>query len=254
MSSEMLQKCSSREVGVTFDATNGYGNCMEKPTQPFADFLSRLLDESGMNPTDLHRETGFARNTVYRHLSGETMPSFRDRRLYATVFKMPMEDFEAGWRNQKVPQQKGDPQGGIPILCDVPAGNGDDMPDYDQGVGDGYINRDAVGIEDPLAFGLRIKGDSMVPYAMPGELVICSPTDVLKNGFVDGEVYAIRFTEELDCESTVKRVRIVEDGSEEIDLVPENPRYPTRRVLLEHIARAGCVASVHRLNPRFMKK
>ena len=84
----------------------------------------------------------------------------------------------------------------------------------------------------------------MMPKYGDGEMAFCSPTALERRGFEEGKVYAIRFGAELDHECTLKRVHLLNDG--EIELRPDNDRYPNRIVKLDHIAHAALVVAVIR--------
>jgi phage repressor protein C with HTH and peptisase S24 domain len=235
--------CNFLGADIAPDVPTGY---VRGVGRPFPKFLKQLMDERQINIQELHERTGFSRTTLYRHLNGETFPSRKDRKIYAQFFHFPnVEEFDQGWRANGTGQQKGDPHGGIPVLAEVPGGNGDDGRDsYDNGIGhEGYVSRSVVGVQDPKAYCVRVKGDSMAPLLMDGELIACSPQAVEEKGFEDGKIYAIRFTPERDSEATVKRVFIDPRDPEMIELRPENPRHPTKRIRLDWIIRAAKVVA-----------
>lgn len=133
----------------------------------------------------------------------------------------------------------------IPILADIPAsfGDGCEVQDaYNHEEAEGWLSYAAVpNVQDPKAFALRVRGDSMMPRYHEGELVICSPECFERHGFIDGKRYAIRFRGDQDGETTLKRVRIIDDNT--LELIPENDRHPTRRVAQSAIACAARVVA-----------
>ena len=207
---------------------------------PAAQLVLTLLDEREMTQRQLSEKMETTQATISRRLQSQMKRGVR--REFAEAFGMTINEFDDLWRSKAVPQLQGDPSGGIPILGDIPAGNGEGTQwAYDQGIGEGYVSRGAVGVEDPLAYAVRVTGDSMAPELMDGELVICSPTAVQEKGFEEGRIYAIRFGAELNNDATIKRVHLISTASQEIELVPENPRHPRIKVKTQQIDRAARV-------------
>ncbi len=107
--------------------------------------------------------TGFSVDKVRCDESGQTVPSFDDRRAYASAFDFPhVEEFERGWRPRKVEVIRGDRNGGIAIINKCPAGRPHDYEEYsiNSGVGYEYFARTDE-LSDPTLFGVIIVGDSI---------------------------------------------------------------------------------------------
>lgn len=127
-----------------------------------------------------------------------------------------------------VPQSSSNGHAGrIPVLAKIPAGwsNGYEVNgayDYEEAID--YLPM-LPGITDKRSFALIVDGDSMSPRYAHGEIVVCSPRAWRDKGFEDGKRYAIRLT---DGDTTIKRVHRIDD--DHIELVPENERFPTRRI------------------------
>jgi len=85
------------------------------------------------------------------------------------------------------------------------------------GVAEDYLT--VPGLTDPNAFACTIRGDSMAPELLEGDIAVFSPALEQK----DGEIHFIR-GEEI---STIKRVYF--DGPD-LRLVATNHRYPEQRV------------------------
>ena len=103
----------------------------------------------------------------------------------------------------------------IPVLGSVPAGipleaieDVIDWEDLSQGM-------TAGGKE---FFALKVKGDSMYPDYLPGDIVIVRKTPVCESGD-DCIVYVNGY------DATLKQVNISDDG---LTLLPRNPEYPPR--------------------------
>jgi phage repressor protein C with HTH and peptisase S24 domain len=212
----------------------------KKSEHPAARLIRDLLSDKGITQSDLALKIGITQSQISKRLKSGMKRGVR--REFAEAFGMTINEFDDLWRSKAVPQLQGDPSGGIPILGAIPAGNGEGTQwAYDQGIGEGYVSRGAVGVEDPLAYAVRVTGDSMAPELMDGELVICSPTAVQENGFEEGRIYAIRFGADLNHDATIKRVHLISTASQEIELVPENPRHPRIKVKTQQIDRAARV-------------
>lgn len=193
--------------------------------RPFPSYLARLIEERKLSIQELHELTGISRTTIYRHLNGQTFPSRKDRAIYATATGFANVDaFDAGWRASKVPQTRGDPDGGIPVINQAPAG---EVRDYhecsiDSGVGFTYIDRGAL--EGENLFAVIITGQSMVPRLNDGDYVIFQP--VLPNSDFapdNGDVVFVRFTGAAGEGCTIARYRAMADGS--LRFEKDNPAF-----------------------------
>lgn len=113
----------------------------------------------------------------------------------------------------------------IPVLGAIPAGTPleaiEDIIDYEE------IPRSLLSGGKEY-FALQVKGDSMYPEYLPGDIVIVRKTPVCESGdvcvvYVNG------------CDATLKRVKL--NGDEKsMTLVPVNPAYPPRTYSQEEIA------------------
>lgn len=230
----MNNMCIVVDKVVVSDATGAY---VPRMSNALGKYLERLFQDRDLTIQDVQRLTRISRTTIYRHINGQTTPSLKDREIYAKSLGFKgLEDFEMGWRSQRVPQQQAAPgETGIPILSECPAGDGDGDPTelgLDNGLGVGYISRAALPmVTDPLAYALIVKGESMAPNYPEGIMVVCSPNAKQESG----KVYAIRFGSELDNECTLKRVFIID--KERLLLQPDNPAHQAREVQREHIVR-----------------
>jgi repressor LexA len=98
----------------------------------------------------------------------------------------------------------------LPLLSSVPGGAPKFIfhPDYVEK----YITVDDV--NDPNAFALEVKGNSMAPRIEDGDIIVVSPKLEGKNG----DICVVR----VNDEDTVKRVKI---NHEFVQLIPLNPEY-----------------------------
>ena len=91
-------------------------------------------------------------------------------------------------------------------------------------------------------FGLQVKGDSMFPVLLDGDVVIVRKTPVCSNNAI-----AVVYVNGYDA--TLKQVKFGEDGS--ITLQPKNPNYAPRTYTAKEVAElpvsiAGVVAELRR--------
>ncbi len=214
---------------------------VEPRKKAVAAYLNRLLEDRGWKIVDLMEKVELSRSAISKHVNGVEFPGRSSRKHYATAFGFPNVDvFDNGWRFQKVPQSRPAPdEQGIPVLSEIPAGNGDADPTFegmDNGLGVDYISRAAVpGITDPLAYALKVVGDSMNRKYPEGTTVICSPSAPKESG----KVYAIRFGAEMNNECTIKRLIDVDPDDEDVILECDstNPAHKPRKVKREYIVR-----------------
>ena len=208
----------------------------------FGERLRALLDERHLTQREFCAKSGIASDTLARALKSPT-PKMNQTtyRAIASGLGMSPTELDHQWRSTRVPQQIGDPDG-IPVLSEVPAGNGDFDPTAmgaDNGIGMGYIPRKFVEMftQDPLAYGLKVVGDSMEPNYCEGDIVICSPHAVHEPGMPA----AIRFGSELENECTLKRVFKTKDKM--LELRGDNNDHLPRIVDPEHVVRMDRVVA-----------
>lgn len=191
--------------------------------------------ERGWSQEDLARRSLLHRNTIKKLERVVASPddlSDKNKLCLANGFEMSVEELVKHYRPPPVPQQVGDPSGGIPIINRAPAGEPVDYEHMglDNGIGYDYVPRMGSGVHDATAFAFVVVGDSMSPEFQTGDTVVCSPEAAIK----DGDAVFVRFTSERDEACTFKRVY---DQGEQVQLVPDNRRYQPLLVPKEHISR-----------------
>lgn len=201
----------------------------------FGSKIRALRAERGWSQDELANRAHLHRNTIKKLERVAAEPddiSEKNLLCIASAFKMTVPELKALYQPPMVPQQMGDPGGGIPIINCAPAGNPVDYEHsgLDNGVGYDYIPRIGSGVHDPTAFAFVVVGDSMTPEFQSGDKVVCSPQASIS----DGDAVFVRFTSELDDACTFKRVY---DRGTHVELVPDNRRYVPRLVLKDHIIR-----------------
>jgi repressor LexA len=177
--------------------------------------ISKALELRGMRQIDLVEKTGIPKSAISQYCSGSFKPKQKRLFLIAEALNVdeawlmgldvPMERGAMGAATNIIPfpeMQKvpliGAIACGAPILAEEHIEDYVDMPKH--------VRAD---------FALTCKGDSMINARIfDGDIVYIRQQDTVENG----EIAAVL----VDCEATLKRVRIYPDH---ISLEPENPQY-----------------------------
>lgn len=166
----------------------------------FAKRLSELRKNRGLSQNELGEIFGVSQQTVARWESGVNYPNKNKLTELCNYFDVPL-DYLFG--NEKHPGVK------IPVLGNVAAGIPieaiTDIEDYEE-------------IPEAMArggeyFALRIKGYSMAPRIMPGDIAIVR----VQEDFVSGDLCIVRVN---GNEVTMKEVKKTEEG---LTLIGYNP-------------------------------
>jgi repressor LexA len=104
----------------------------------------------------------------------------------------------------------------IPIISEIRAG--DLAPQIEDENASGFTTTE--NLTEPELFALKVRGSSMRPEILEGDLAICAP----HRPFIPGQIYAVVVD---DHEATLKRVWRRKHGWE---LVPANPDYESKIV------------------------
>lgn len=233
-----------------FDPISGSGvdetsyACSDGGVAHFGETLQRLLTEKHFTQREFCKAAGIAGDTLNRHLKAPTAKMNQTTyRAIAAALEMTPVELDRAWRPTKVPQQDEAKQG-IPVFDQVPAGVGDFDPTVlgqDQGRADFYIPRELVpNTNDPTAYGVRVKGDSMVPDFFEGDIVIVSPQAQHVS-----PMWAVFRLDDGSC-----GLKIVEAaGDTDLLLLPRNPLYTPRRVPRETVVQLARVVGFYRPMP-----
>lgn len=104
----------------------------------------------------------------------------------------------------------------IPIIASIPAGDWEQWIDsYSPGVGDGYI--DLSDVKGNNLFAVRVKGDSMEPSLVKGDILVINPNKEFSKGLA---VVRHDFNDEF-----AYKIRMVRKHGNTYILTPINPRY-----------------------------
>ena len=172
--------------------------------------LKGLREEAGVSQAQLAKAIGVSQSTVGMWESGRSVPEYKTLLRVADYFKVSV-DYLSAKSSVKDVSSSGIVR--IPVLGSVPAG----IPIE--------AIEDVVDWEDIPAtmcrggkeyFALKVKGDSMWPDYLPGDVVICQKTPKCENGAV-----CVVYVNGYDA--TLKVIKFGEDGS--VTLQPRNPNY-----------------------------
>ena len=167
--------------------------------------LKVLRKKAAMTQVEIATRIGVDRSTYAKYENGQSEPNFEMTQKLASLFGVTV-DFLIG-----NPPAAGTSGIWVPVLGDVAAGVPieavENIVDYEE-------------IDQALAatgdfFGLRIKGTSMAPRILEGDVVIVRKQDDAETG--DTAVILIN-----GDSATVKKIKKMPDG---IQLIPTNPAY-----------------------------
>lgn len=213
------------------------------------DFAKRLdiackqkgLPEKGRG-TQLASVCKVTPKAVSKWLNAETMPSTANIYLLAKFLAVTPEWLTYGIGNV-IPAAIGTTK--VPLISYVQAGAWTGIDDFRETCGDyEYILTDLDVSGD--AFALKIKGDSMEPEFIEGDIVIIDPKV---------EPHAGEFVAAIngDYEATFKKYRLLEDldeyGRQHFELVPLNPDWHSMSSLKQEIRIIGTMVE-HRIYRR----
>lgn len=181
--------------------------------------INTLMREKGVsNVTELAKNTKIPQPTMHRLVSGEIKdPKYTLLKNIADFFKISVDDLVEKSLLHSREHNNGDTEvytvnfKHIPVVGGAQLGNGGFWTDlqYPIGFGDGYVNWPT---NDPDAFSLKCKGDSMKPRIKNGEYVIVEPNHHYLPGdevlviTKQGEVMVKTFLYERDNEVMVMSI------------------------------------------------
>lgn len=181
----------------------------------FANRLQKALDNSKMKQVDLVEKTGLDKTLINKYLAG-LMKAKQDK---LTILADALNVNEVWLMGYDIPMDRnigtdelGNPVVDLPLLGSVKAGY--DYLAQENWVGTVKVETSLVGNGSDF-FALKVKGDSMSPIFIEGDIVIIKKQNDCENNeiaivIVNGD------------EGTIKKVRKTEQG---IILQPLNPAY-----------------------------
>lgn len=186
-----------------------------KPIDTFKNRLFTALNLRNMKPVELHEKTGISESLLSKYLSGNAIARQKKLSLLSDALNVNpiwLMGYEIPMENNISTDELGNPITNIPLLGTVKAGY--DYLAQENIVGTIPIETSLVGDGSDF-FALEVKGDSMSPVFIEGDIVVIKKQNDCENNqiaivIVNGE------------EGTIKKVRKTEQG---IILQPLNLAY-----------------------------
>lgn len=207
--------------------------------------LNALREAKGLSFSALHTALKINRYTLKKLFDGD-VESTRDKAMLRAVIEY-FGQTEDQFFNRAVPEAERAPVVAaaplkIPLYGEIPAGNPTQVEGRAQP--DEWIDA-PPGIRNPKVFALRVKGRSMYPRFMPGDIVFFEPLNI-RMGVKDPQNPVPRLAFErlngrvvaalVDNEATLKQLTVIghADRDYELELKPLNQAYQPLRILPEH--------------------
>lgn len=186
-----------------------------KPVETFQNRLATALRIRNMKPVELHEKTDISESLISKYLSGNAIARQRKLSILSEALNVNpvwLMGYDVPMENNIPTDELGNPVVDIPLLGNVKAGY--DYLAQENWVGTVKVEASLVGNGSEY-FALEVKGDSMAPVFIEGDIVIIHRQNDCENNqiaivIVNGE------------EGTIKKVRKTEQG---IILQPLNPAY-----------------------------
>lgn len=167
--------------------------------------LKRAMFIKGIRQADLAERSGIHKGLLSHYMHGDAVPGYANISKLADALGVSA-DWLLGKEEVSDAKLTKDELSKIPVLGSVAAG----VPIYAQEDVTG-----SVMVEDPEGmFALRVKGDSMSPRIMDGDLVIVHQQDTAE----DGELVIALVGDEATC-------KVLKKSAWGLSLVPFNPAF-----------------------------
>ena len=197
-----------------------------------ADRINRRMSELKISQADIKRATGAGKATISSWVKGDTSPSG----IYATKLAAYLR-CNTDWLLSGIGVMVDAPEdtdlvsadsrmkGEIPVISWVAAGSWTQvMPTTLDDVID-WIPKPSHLSEK--AFGLIVRGRSMLPEFKPNEIVYVEP-NITQWDLKDGDLVIVQCNE--DSEATFKQL-VMGDGFDDMYLKPLNPDWPEQKMI-----------------------
>lgn len=175
----------------------------------FAQVLRALRVKRNMKQSELAEALGIERSTISKWESGVSVPPIKMMKKLSELFGVSMNQFVEGDLDEESSEEALYVE--IPVLGTVQAGPPSDA--VENIIGTEQIPRELA--EHGEYFALMIRGDSMSPRMLPGDIVIVRRQQDVKSG----EIAVVMVGNE---NATVKKISKHTDG---VSLIALNPSY-----------------------------
>lgn len=187
----------------------------------FGKNLKRQMRLSGITQADIVRRLGVSKSTVSVWANGANIPRADKMEQLCQMFGIKFSDL----LEEKSPPPSDELSNmkliRFPIIGTISAGNGCCAQEEYTGDYTYFASTDLSAAAEEH-FVLRINGDSMYPKLLDGDYVLVRRSQCVESG----KVAVVMFNSE---EATVKKIRY-ESDMKQVELVPINPEYQTRRI------------------------
>jgi SOS-response transcriptional repressor LexA len=192
------------------------------------EYLRKKRVERGLSLRDAAKLTGTSHVYISLIESDKHSPSFDKVVMLLKAYHVDLLDFfrETGYLPPNVEPAKMKKLRPVPVISWVTAGKWHEVVDpYQPGVAEEWVESDVPGTN---VFALRVKGDSMEPEFVEGDIIIVNPHVAPRPGD-----YVIVKNED-NGEATFKQLKRYGDT---LILHPLNPKYPDIEVTPRHKVR-----------------
>jgi SOS-response transcriptional repressor LexA len=189
------------------------------------EYLKKKREEKGLSLRDASKLSGVSYVHIRDIELGKKTPSFNIVMALLRAYHADIQEFlkETGYLPADVEIAKTKKLRPVPIISWVTAGKWHEVVDpYQPGVAEEWVESDVAGAN---VFALRVKGDSMEPEFVEGDIIIVNPHIAPKPGD-----FVIVKNEE-NGEATFKQLKKYGDT---LILHPLNPKYPDIEITSRH--------------------
>lgn len=196
-----------------------------------ADRISKRMADLKISQADIKRATGAGKATISSWVKGDTKPSGEYASKLAAYLRCNTDWLLTGvgsMTNAPVGTEQVDldhnMKGKMPVISWVAAGDWlEVMPTTLDDVIDWIQKPEHL---SDRAFGLIVRGRSMLPEFKPDEIIYVEP-DITPWDLKDGDLVVVQCNE--DTEATFKQL-VMGDGHNDMYLKPLNPDWPEQRL------------------------
>jgi len=189
------------------------------------EYLKKKREEKGLSLRDASKLSGVSYVHIRDIELGKKTPSFNIVMALLRAYHADIQEFlkETGYLPADVEPAKIKKLRPVPVISWVTAGKWHEVVDpYQPGVAEEWVESDVTGAN---VFALRVKGDSMEPEFVEGDIIIVNPHIAPKPGD-----FVIVKNEE-NGEATFKQLK---KYGETLILHPLNPKYPDIEITPRH--------------------
>ena len=192
------------------------------------EYLKKKREEKGLSLRDASKLSGVSYVHIRDIELGKKTPSFNIVMTLLRAYHADIQEFlkETGYLPADVEPAKIKKLRPVPVISWVTAGKWHEVVDpYQPGVAEEWVESDVTGTN---VFALRVKGDSMEPEFVEGDIIVVNPHIAPK----PGDFVIVK--NEDNGEATFKQLKRYGDT---LILHPLNPKYPDIEVTPRHKVR-----------------